>query len=340
MRAFAHFGGVPARVAYDNLQAGGARILVGGERALTPRFAALASHYLLEPCFCRPGEGHDKGGVEARGKALRSRRWCRFRAGRRWTRSMRRCSRGSMRASTPRRAGARRSARFVEEQRVLRLVPTPFVAGGDDAGDGHAARAVRARGARLLGAVSLGRARSGRARRREDGHDRRPRRARGSPPAQAASASGRSTTGTICRSSRASRRPCDRCSRICCAIWARRSRRCGRTHAAHGPARGRAALGQILGELDTRGARGRRPALGPRSRPATPLLLALTPARRAAPSLEAVPAPLRDIEVASGCAADYDGWLPEGRMSARRRHPRSRRGADARAQAAGRGAHV
>lgn len=47
------------------------RILVGGERALTPRFAALASHYRFEPCFCRPGEGHDQGGVEARGKALR-----------------------------------------------------------------------------------------------------------------------------------------------------------------------------------------------------------------------------------------------------------------------------
>jgi hypothetical protein len=46
-------------------------ILVGGERVLTPRFAALASHYLVEPCFCRPSEGHDKGGVEARGKALR-----------------------------------------------------------------------------------------------------------------------------------------------------------------------------------------------------------------------------------------------------------------------------
>jgi hypothetical protein len=28
----------------------------------------LASHYLIEPSFCRPGEGHDKGGVEARGK--------------------------------------------------------------------------------------------------------------------------------------------------------------------------------------------------------------------------------------------------------------------------------
>lgn len=71
MRAFAHFGGVPARVAYDNLKAAVVRILVGGARTLTPRFAALASHYLVEPCFCRPGEGHDKGGVESRGKAVR-----------------------------------------------------------------------------------------------------------------------------------------------------------------------------------------------------------------------------------------------------------------------------
>src|SRR5687768_8761936 len=71
VRAFAHFEGVPARLAYDNLRAAVARILVGGERALTARFAALASHYLVEPCFCRIGEGHDKGGVEARGKALR-----------------------------------------------------------------------------------------------------------------------------------------------------------------------------------------------------------------------------------------------------------------------------
>ena len=71
VRAFAHFDGAPARVAYDNLRAAVVRILVGGARTLTPRFAALASHYLLEACFCRPGEGHDKGGVESRGKAVR-----------------------------------------------------------------------------------------------------------------------------------------------------------------------------------------------------------------------------------------------------------------------------
>jgi transposase len=71
VRAFAHLGGVPARIAYDNLRPAVTKILVGGERTLTARFAALASHYLFEPCFCRPGVGHDKGGVEARGKAIR-----------------------------------------------------------------------------------------------------------------------------------------------------------------------------------------------------------------------------------------------------------------------------
>ena len=40
--------------------------------------------------------------------------------------------------------------------------------------------------------------------------------------------------------------------------------------------------------------------------------LAVTPGwspPRIAP--DTVPAPLRDIEVSSGCAADYDGWLGE-----------------------------
>jgi hypothetical protein len=32
---------------------------------------ALVSHYLFEPCFARVGEGHDKGGIESRGKAIR-----------------------------------------------------------------------------------------------------------------------------------------------------------------------------------------------------------------------------------------------------------------------------
>jgi len=71
VRAFAHFDGVPQRIAYDNLRLAVRRHLVGGERALTTRFTALVAHYALEPSFARPRTGHDKGGVEARGKALR-----------------------------------------------------------------------------------------------------------------------------------------------------------------------------------------------------------------------------------------------------------------------------
>jgi hypothetical protein len=48
-----------------------AKVLAGSERQLTARFAALANHYLFEPCFARPATGHDKGGVEARGKGVR-----------------------------------------------------------------------------------------------------------------------------------------------------------------------------------------------------------------------------------------------------------------------------
>ncbi len=69
-RAFNYLGGVPRRIVYDNLSAAVKKV-VGSERELTERFKALASHYLFEPCFARPGEGHDKGGVEARGKGIR-----------------------------------------------------------------------------------------------------------------------------------------------------------------------------------------------------------------------------------------------------------------------------
>lgn len=71
VRAFEHFGFVPHRLAYDNLKAAVARHLVGSERELTARFLALATHYLFEASFARPRTGHDKGGVEARGKGIR-----------------------------------------------------------------------------------------------------------------------------------------------------------------------------------------------------------------------------------------------------------------------------
>ena len=71
VRAFEHFGCVPQRIAYDNLKAAVTKVLIGSERQLAARFEALVSHYLFEACFCRPRTGHDKGGVESRGKAIR-----------------------------------------------------------------------------------------------------------------------------------------------------------------------------------------------------------------------------------------------------------------------------
>ena len=71
VRALAHFGGVPHRLLYDNLKAAVARVLIGSERELSARMQAIAAHYAFEPCFARPGTGHDKGGVESRGRAIR-----------------------------------------------------------------------------------------------------------------------------------------------------------------------------------------------------------------------------------------------------------------------------
>lgn len=70
-RAFEHLGAVVHRAIYDNLSAAVVRVLVGSERDLTARFLAMVNHYVLEPCFARPRTGHDKGGVEARGKGIR-----------------------------------------------------------------------------------------------------------------------------------------------------------------------------------------------------------------------------------------------------------------------------
>lgn len=64
--AFEHFGGVPARIRYDNLKPAVVRVLRGRDRAESERFIALRSHYGYDPFYCRPGiEGaHEKGGVE------------------------------------------------------------------------------------------------------------------------------------------------------------------------------------------------------------------------------------------------------------------------------------
>ncbi|MGB0685728.1 MAG: IS21 family transposase [Planctomycetota bacterium] len=70
VRAFEFFGAVPRRLVYDNLKLAVTKVQFP-KRELTVRFKALVSHFQFEPCFARPGEGHDKGGVESRGKTIR-----------------------------------------------------------------------------------------------------------------------------------------------------------------------------------------------------------------------------------------------------------------------------
>ena len=64
--AFAHFGGVPGRIRYDNLKPAVVKVLKGRNRTESDRFIALRSHYGYDSFFCRPGKdgAHEKGGVE------------------------------------------------------------------------------------------------------------------------------------------------------------------------------------------------------------------------------------------------------------------------------------
>jgi hypothetical protein len=64
--AFAHLGGVPARIRYDNLTTAVTKVLFGRDRVENERFIALRSHYGFDSFFCEPGlrGAHEKGGVE------------------------------------------------------------------------------------------------------------------------------------------------------------------------------------------------------------------------------------------------------------------------------------
>ena len=63
-QAFAHFGGVPRSILYDNTRIAVKEITGSGERQPTEEFSRLQSHYLFEAKFGRPGKGNDKGMVE------------------------------------------------------------------------------------------------------------------------------------------------------------------------------------------------------------------------------------------------------------------------------------
>jgi hypothetical protein len=90
------------------------------------------------------------------------------------------------------------------------------------------------------------------------------------------------------------------------AIW-------DQLHGAHGPREAARHFAKVLGQLETHGATVVVPALQAALATGAPLLLALTPTRSPARvALDALPIPLRGIDVASGCAADYDRWLLGG----------------------------
>ena len=53
VRAFAYFGGIPRRLAYDNLKSAVIQVLPGRKRHLNRRFRELRSWYLFDTRFCK-----------------------------------------------------------------------------------------------------------------------------------------------------------------------------------------------------------------------------------------------------------------------------------------------
>src|SRR5712691_502474 len=68
VQAFQHFGGVPARISYDNL-ATAVKLAMdkgkGRKRVENRTFVTFRSHYLFESHFCTPRDGWEKGQVES-----------------------------------------------------------------------------------------------------------------------------------------------------------------------------------------------------------------------------------------------------------------------------------
>jgi transposase len=71
--AFEFFGAVAKEVWWDNPKTVATTILQGRERRLHPRYAALATHYVFDPCFCTPRRGNEKPDAESTVKAVQRR---------------------------------------------------------------------------------------------------------------------------------------------------------------------------------------------------------------------------------------------------------------------------
>jgi transposase len=68
--AFEFFGCVPKEVWWDNPKTVATLVLQGRDRRRPPRSAALASHYVFDPRFCRPARGQEKPDAEGTVKAV------------------------------------------------------------------------------------------------------------------------------------------------------------------------------------------------------------------------------------------------------------------------------
>ena len=69
---FRHIGGVPPEIWFDNTSTIVTKIIKGGIRDITDRFARFQEHYGFKAVFCNPDSGWEKGNVE--GKVGYSRR--------------------------------------------------------------------------------------------------------------------------------------------------------------------------------------------------------------------------------------------------------------------------
>jgi hypothetical protein len=314
VRAFAHFGGVPARVAYDNLKAAVVRILVGGERTLTARFAALASHYLVEPCFCRPGEGHDKGGVESRGKAVRRQALTPIPSAPTLAAiNQALLARMDARLALGRDgAGETIGTRFGPEAAALRPLPPAFVAEATTFATASPRALVRVEGAwysvpcRWAGldlVVRVG-ATSVTIVGRDDTPIAHPRHRFGQR-----SIDYRHYLPELAKKPQAVRQVLPDLLRDLGepfpAVWAH-------FQAAHSDREAARLFAKVLGQIEAQGLAPVAAAVTAALTTGTPVLLALMPSPPA-PTLDAtaVPPALRAIDVPSGCAADYDRWLAE-----------------------------
>ena len=131
VRAFAHLGGVPARMAYDNLKPAVARILAGGERAADDRALRRSPRTISSSrASVGPASATTRAASKSRGKYIRLQALTPIPAG-----DTLDAINAQLLAQLDARRDTRRhgtdatiGARFAEEQRLLRPLDVPFVA--------------------------------------------------------------------------------------------------------------------------------------------------------------------------------------------------------------------